>query len=229
MFYYPWKHYLRPDNDLEIIPLDYKGHGLRADESFYRNFNEMVDDMLSLLLKYVRANESFMLFGHSMGSYVAFRISDILQEKHIYAKHVFLSGSTPPCFWTRRKKKMSDLPDHEFMDEVISFGGIDHSVMDYPEVYDFIVKILRNDFRIIETISSDLPLFPIRSNISILNGYDDSLVSKKNISRWEDYSLGKCTIKFYNGGHFYITDHLNEICDYISGICRAETRSRCFS
>ena len=217
--YLKWNNVIGDNLKLEIIPLEYKGHGVRMDEDFYVDFNEMAEDMLRYTLNKLSPDEPFMLFGHSMGAYVAFKIANLLEEKDIFASHLFLSGRATPCFWTEQKKKISGLPDDEFMKEIISYGGIEREYHDCPEILDFLLEILRNDFRIIETIDNNSVFLPVKSNISIMNGYDDGEITQERVAEWEKYTDGNCKIKFYEGGHFYLNDNLNEICNYILQCC----------
>ena len=102
--YLKWNNVLGDNLELEIIPLEYKGHGFRMDEDFYVDFNEMVEDMLSYTLNKLNPDESFMLFGHSMGAYVAFKIANLLRKKHICKSSLFVwkSGTV---FLDRSKKE----------------------------------------------------------------------------------------------------------------------------
>lgn len=131
--YLKWNNVIENTSKLEIIPLEYKGHGYRMDEDFYNDFDEMVDDMLKCVSDKLVQGDPFMIFGHSMGAYVAFKIANLLEKKQIYAKHLFLSGGAAPCYWTGNKKKVSDLPDDEFINEMISYGGIEDEYLDNPE------------------------------------------------------------------------------------------------
>ncbi len=65
--YLKWNNVIGDNLKLEIIPLEYKGHGVRMDEDFYVDFNEMAEDMLRYTLNKLSPDEPFMLFGHSMG------------------------------------------------------------------------------------------------------------------------------------------------------------------
>ena len=218
--YLKWNNVIENTSKLEIIPLEYKGHGYRMDEDFYNDFDEMVGDMLKSVLDKLVLGDPFMIFGHRMGAYVAFKIANLLEKKQIYAKHLFLSGRAAPCYWTGNKKKISNLPDDEFINEMISYGGIEDEYLDNSEILEFLVCILKNDFRIIETINSNGEFSAVKTDISVLNGYDDREISQERVEKWNDYTEGNCTIKFYNGGHFYINSNLNEVCDYILQFCK---------
>lgn len=112
------------------------------------------------------------------------------------------------------------MPDDEFINEMISYGGIEDEYLDNPEILEFLVYILKNDFRIIETINSNGEFSTVKTDISVLNGYNDRKISQERVEKWNDYTEGNCTIKFYNGGHFYINSNLNEVCDYILQFCK---------
>lgn len=80
-FYNELKSALYPD--IELIAFEYAGHGSRYKEPFYKDFDDLARDMLSLLKKSVGTCEDYALMGYSMGSIgVAELLKLILDDKY---------------------------------------------------------------------------------------------------------------------------------------------------
>ena len=86
--YLKWNNVIENTSKLEIIPLEYKGHGYRMDEDFYNDFDEMVGDMLKSVLDKLVLGDPFMIFGHSMGRMLPLR-SQISLKKNRFMQSIF--------------------------------------------------------------------------------------------------------------------------------------------
>ena len=53
--------------EIELVKLEYAGHGVRHKEPMYRDFAALADDLYDILVK-TRSTESYALFGYSMGA-----------------------------------------------------------------------------------------------------------------------------------------------------------------
>ncbi|WP_121639838.1 thioesterase II family protein [Virgibacillus sp. Bac330] len=208
--YYKWFRDL-DDTMIDLYPLELKGRGARLEEPFYSDFNEMMNDVYGMVTNILSTKDSYMLFGHSMGAYVAFRLESMLERKlGVKAAHVFLSGREAPIVWGENKRKISHLNNQEFLHEIKSYGGIDENYLHDQDVLDMILPIIRNDFRIIETLDTSDKNKCLQSPITILNGKED-FYNPENIDLWNNYSSASCQFKYYSGGHFYMEDHLEEL------------------
>ena len=217
--YYKWQRFL--DNEMiELIPLELKGRGMRLDEPFYEDFEDMLNDLYEMVTNEINANDKYILFGHSMGAYAAFCLETML-EKNLgkCAEYIFLSGREAPPFWVSGKKYISHLNHHEFLQEIKSYGGIDEKFLGDEDVLAFILPIIRNDFRVIETLDSSDVGEVLQAPIMVLNGKGDNL-NPDHVEVWRSFSTAGCEIKYFSGGHFYIDDNLGEIAGYINEISK---------
>lgn len=87
--YLGWNKYL--NSDIELVNLDYSGHGKRIGEVLISNFDDVVWDILTQIKDSLN-NRKFLIYGHSMGGMVAYYISRILQEKFQTIPELCLSG-----------------------------------------------------------------------------------------------------------------------------------------
>ncbi|MCU5680699.1 thioesterase domain-containing protein [Bacillus wiedmannii] len=66
--YYQLKGYMH--KIVDVIPIEYSGHGERISENYYASFKNMVDDIASKIIDYLD-DDQFSILGYSMGSLVA--------------------------------------------------------------------------------------------------------------------------------------------------------------
>jgi len=217
--YYKWFRDL-DDTMIDVIPLELKGRGARFDEPFYSSFDDMMNDLYKMVTDTLSIDDKYMIFGHSMGAYAAFRLENRLEEDlGLKALQVFLSGREAPTVWGRNKRGISHLNNTEFLRKITSYGGIDEKYLHDQDVLDMILPIIRNDFRIIEKLDTSDKDKCLQSPLMILNGKEDNN-NPKNIELWKRYTSASCQIKYLPGGHFYMEDHLDEIVNCILEIGR---------
>lgn len=211
--YSKWKHFA--DENIKVIPVELAGRGKRLKEPFYKNMAETIDDVfreISPLLD----KQPYALFGHSMGSSIVFELSHkILQNKKNGPVHLFVSGRCPPIIH-KEDKKIHQLPDNEFMTEILETGGTPAEVFENKELREIFLPILRADYKMIEDynyIDKDIKL---NCGISVFNGKEDKMTTYQKIRKWEEYTTGKTEVYEFEGGHFFIHNYGSEIMNIIN-------------
>lgn len=69
--FYSWKGHMQPD--IEICPIQLKGRGRRFNEPCYESLEEAVQDIFEQV-QAERKGDDYALFGHSMGSLLAYEL-----------------------------------------------------------------------------------------------------------------------------------------------------------
>lgn len=97
--YYRWKSDL--NQNIKMTTVELAGRGRRIKEPSYVNITEAVEDIYRNIAPMV-AQEEYVMFGHSMGSVLAFEVMQkIIKRGDRLPKHIILSGSDP----IHRRKK----------------------------------------------------------------------------------------------------------------------------
>ncbi|MBN3346609.1 thioesterase [Clostridium botulinum] len=211
IIYYKWKDIINNDIQLELIEL--KGRGSRYGQSFYIDFEDAVNDVyLNINDKII--NDEYAIFGHSMGSLLAFELYYKLAENGCkMPRHMFFSGyKAPHC--AGKKEMIHNLSDTEFMNEVIKLGGTPVEVVQNDELCKLITPILKNDFRILELYKYRSRSNPIECDITILNGSKDKLTFEE-LYGWKIHSKKNTRILTLEGNHFFINNNMNKIINII--------------
>lgn len=207
-----WKKYLNPSIQLEPIKL--KARGKRIGEIFYRTLEEAVEDIFQNIKDTIIEND-YAIYGHSMGSLLAYELYyKITSQKLRIPKHIFFSGYKSPNI-KRKEKQIHQLPDDEFMKEVIELGGTPEELVKSEEMLKLFLPVLRNDFRIIENYIYKEKKDKIQCDITILNGKKDD-ITLEEILAWKNH--GDKGFKVYNfeGNHFFINNNVKNITNIIN-------------
>lgn len=209
--YYKWKKKI--DSNIQLEPIELKGRGTRYGEGWYSNFEDAVNDIY-FNMKQKIVDDEYAIFGHSMGSLLAFELYyKIIENGGRIPKHIFFSGyKAPHC--PRIKKQIHTLPNDEFMSEVLKLGGTPIEVVQNDELCEWVTPILKNDFRILELYKYNKKSTPIKCDITILNGNKDTITFEE-LNGWKMHSAKNTRIFTFEGSHFFINNNMDEIINLI--------------
>jgi len=210
--YEKWSRYL--NENIELYQIELVGRGKRNKESFYNSISEAVDDIYEIIKKDLD-NFQFAIFGHSMGSILAYELYyKLISENRRIPLHIFFSGKEA----LHIEKEHSNIHNATFevlKSEILNLGGTPSMLFDEPELRDLFIPIIRADYKIIETYKYMKRPEKIRSNITIFHGDNDETVSS-DISEWKFHAVNQCKIHKFSGGHFFINDYMREIVNIIN-------------
>lgn len=158
--------------------------------------------------------EPYALFGHSMGSLLAFELAYRIREASLPEPAViFASGrSAPHLPSSRGVHRMSDA---EFREELLSIGGTPAELFDSPSLSKLFLPIIRSDYRMIETYRYVQRPAPLRSDLVVLTGKHDRTTVGR-MDEWGRHTTGRCEVFAYEGGHFFIHEKEEQVLERIA-------------
>jgi surfactin synthase thioesterase subunit len=218
-----WKNYIRPD--IEIRAIELAGRGRRIHEAHYNDFNEVIDDVLSIIIDEIKSDNDYAFFGHSMGGKIAYELTQKILEKGLpIPSHVFFSGRGAPYVLGEDDKEYHKLPDEEFKEEILDLGGTPKEFFDHPELLEVFLPMLKNDFKLAarDNLDKEINLLPF--DITVFLGKDEDLTPEQSDS-WKNYTSENCTIHYFNGGHFFINEKVEEVVEKINNTIQLITNS----
>ena len=209
--YYSWKKYLDPA--IELVPVALKGRGTRLNENLYNSIEEAISDVYFNVKD--KINNDYAIFGHSMGSMLAFELYYRICEEGLRKPcYIFFSGDTPPSS-KKPRKTLHTLPDTEFMQEIINLGGTPPELLENSELLQLVLPVLRSDVRISEEYIYKRRTSKIDCNIAIFSGKDDQL-SLQDLLLWKHHGDKGFKTYCFEGAHFFINDNAKEIISVIN-------------
>ncbi|MFC9994068.1 thioesterase II family protein [Nocardia sp. NPDC127526] len=156
----------------------------------------------------------FSLFGHSMGSVVAFEACRRLEREFAASPRVlFASGRRAPSA-ELPEIRMHLLSDRELAGHLLEFGGTPPALLEDPEFRQLILSIVRNDYRAIETYECSTDA-TVSTPIVALVGDRDPDASFAQIEAWGSHTSGSFVAKSFPGGHFFLDANAHPVAQLI--------------
>ena len=205
------------EKDLEeynVIKLEYSGHGTRHKEPYYNSFDELSEDMYSLL-KSSYTDGEYALFGYSMGSISLVEVlRKILDRAEIPAPaHVFLAAHEP-----HTKAELADFSSGELDEYVkqrtISFGAVPEVLLKNKTFWRMYLPIYRADYSLIGKYKFEE--LDLKTTIPATIFYSETDTPTKDMLQWKKFFVGSCDYYSYEGNHFFIQASHIEMAKIIS-------------
>ncbi len=193
----PWLAHI---NELiELVFIQYSGRGSRLHDPL----NDDCLDVAKEIADEINAEDHpCILIGYSMGGAIAFEVARRLTTEPLV---VHLCASCPP----KPSGERYLLDDLSFLREVKKIGGIDERLLQDLEMRHFILKIMRNDFKLLDTYEPTLT--HIKSPVHVWVGNKDHHVTVEKALAWQAYCAQPIHSHTVEGDHFFIHNQGGEI------------------
>ncbi len=212
-FYLPWKKHLDPR--IEMYPLELPGRGKRFSAPFHDSLMETVADLYHSI-RLVLDEPGFALFGHSMGSWLAYELAYLIIENgHSCPVHLFLSGRYPPQIV--KKPSMDHCQsDRAIVAGLVKMGGTPRELLESREWLEMIIPVLRADYKLLDTYSYSPKAYKLNCGITALTGKQDYITTPSEVAKWREHTTRSCRVCEYDGGHFFLNNKTVEIARMIN-------------
>lgn len=193
----------------EVIPIELPGRGKRTNEGLLYDHAAAVADLYEQIK--ARRNDQcrFLIFGHSLGAYLALPLAHMLEEQSDPPAAIFVSGHTGPG--SDNDEDWHTLSDLDFIDRLIALEGMPPEVFTDSELMDYYLPILKADFQISE--KSPDKNYVIHIPIYAMMGDQEEDVSC--IQNWKKFTTASFQFRVFEGGHFFIHEHPQKIAETI--------------
>ncbi|QMU78297.1 thioesterase [Streptacidiphilus sp. PB12-B1b] len=157
------------------------------------------------------AGRPYLLFGHSMGSLVAYEAARRTRQLGLAAPRlVVVSGRNPPHLHGHWAAEVLDLPDRQLLARLDAVGGVPEGLS--PSLAStFFLPLLRADLRSALSYRPEEPPARLDAPMLVLAGRDDPLVRPEALTGWARYTSGPFTLRQHEGGHFALFGRVPEL------------------
>ena len=194
--------YLNPA--IEVLEVEYSGHGTRKNEKPYGTSEEMVQDILRKIDDFINGDE-YALLGYSMGCCAVLGV--LKEKKDSLPKHVFMAAHCPT-------NKKCALDDESLKSRIIKLDGIPDEWRDNGLFWRMYLPIYRNDYRILNDF--DYSLYRMKYRVPCTVFFSNKDISQQQIRCWEEFFEDSPKYINFSGGHFFIRSHAEEMAVIIS-------------
>lgn len=152
------------------------------------------------------------LFGHSMGAVVAFEFARIAEQHGVAVQKLWVSAGPVPS----TVAGLPELPtsDEELLADLVDLGGTDPRLLADEEFAGLLTTAARCDYQALNRYQCDATV-RIRANIHAVGGRQDHRVDARSLRRWANHTKGTFTLSFFDGGHFYVNEHIDVLADRV--------------
>ena len=203
-----------PD-DIELVAAQYPGRTSRIFEPMHNKMDDLVADLITAIPKYL--DKPYILFGHSLGSRVAFELMyQINMLSMPKPKHFIASGSRGPQYLSSNGS-IYHLKDEEFINESRGLNGTPQAVLDNKELMDLFLPMLKADFEIADKYCYNKNE-TFNCPISVLGGEEDFDISLSKLNGWGDHFTTDVDIHMLPGNHFFIDSNKEMVLEKLNTI-----------
>ena len=205
--------------EVEVLAARYPGRQDRFLEPCVATMAELADRIADALVPYL--GEPLALFGHSLGSDVAYEVTVRLEQRFgVSPRHLFVSGSVAPH--AAEPHEMHELTDEELLEEVFRLDSPGSALLADPELAALTLPSLRADYAISSGYRPALAeLTRVRTPITAFTGDADPLVPAESVRSWGELTDGGYHERVFHGGHFFLESHRAEMLGLIGSRLRS--------
>lgn len=196
--YQSWRALLPPG--VELWSAQLPGRETRLGEPAFQRLAPLVSSLLDAMRPYL--DRPFVLFGHSLGSLIAFELARALRRASLPAPaHILVSGYEPPP-GTPTVPPLHTQPDAELIAHLRELQGTPPELLADPEFLALLLPTLRSDAALDETYVY-APEAPLESPLSVFGGVKDN-VSREVLMGWGAHTREFGGVRLFEGDHFYL-------------------------
>lgn len=214
-FFVPVAAALSPGVD--VVAIQYPGRQERRREDPIDDIHILADRIHTIISR--QPELPVTLFGHSMGAILAFELARRLEASGHPPERVFASGRRAPS--THRDETVHHRDDAGIMAEMRALNGTASSVLGDQDMMRAILPALRADYRAAETYRCS-PQTAVSCPITVLTGDSDPKTTLAEANAWASHTTGLFDVQVFPGGHFFLTDHADQIIKILHGRLHAQ-------
>lgn len=214
-FFLPVSAALSPGVD--VVAIQYPGRQDRRAERPLDDMAVLADRIHAILRRQPELPTT--LFGHSMGAVIGFEVTRRLEAEGHGPVRLFASGRRAPSTYRNETVHLRD--DEGILAEIRKMAGTASSVLGDDEIMRAALPALRADYRATETYTCS-PEITVNCPITVLTGDKDPKTTLDEAQVWATQTTGPFDLQVFAGGHFFLTDHVDEIIKLLGQRLRAE-------
>ncbi|MFT3815690.1 MAG: alpha/beta fold hydrolase [Acidovorax sp.] len=185
---------------IQVVPVELPGRGTRMGEPFENDFGALVERLCKEQARALRG--SYAIFGHSMGSLLAWGMARHLRAQGCALPTALLASGSPAPSHRDPERFASRNDDEALMADLRKQGGTPEEVFASAELMSITLSVLGADYRVCESFSYP-GADPLSMPLHVFAGREDE-IEKERIEAWAVEAGGSFSLDWFDGGHFFI-------------------------
>ena len=192
---------------IRLVPIELPGRGPRMSEPFIEDFDDLVEQLCEAHERH--CNGHYALYGHSMGGLIAYGMAMRWRGLARRLPDVLFASASPAPKHREPGYFANKQTDAALIDDLRKQGGTPDEVFENAEMLRITLDTLRADYRVCsgyqyrDTQSLAVP-------IHVFAGRRDDIEAER-ILAWESETCARFSVRWFDGGHFFIREHEAEI------------------
>lgn len=196
---------------IQVYPAHYPGHEERILEEPLKDMDALVTSLFEEMNGWVQ--HPFVLFGHSVGSRVAYELAVRFEEaKQKNLCGIIVSAGLAPN--RREVNPIYQLPEEDFFNGLSRYGRTPRGLFENKDLWAIFGPVLRADFTLADTYR-DKKYRSIHVPILALRGIMDPEISQGDLQEWKHYTTAEFRSKDIEGEHLFIDTNSDDVLDII--------------
>ncbi len=222
--YAQWRELL--PNHVQLLIGQYPGRGARFSDPLPTNIDDLAVPVLECLPPDV---EDLVVFGHSMGSLVAFEVARRLTEQGRPPRSFIASACRAPHLPNPSPVHPELLNDDELVAAIKARGGTEDGILDEPELREIILPSIRADFAIDDAYRFAGPTKSLGAPVTVIGGAADPIVPVETLGRWSESTEGPIDVEVLPGGHFYFQQQMTAFMSIVTAVIEGAAAPRTYA
>lgn len=198
--------------EIDVVRVQYPGRLDRIGEPWHDSFDDLVTTFVEMV---AHDRHLTALFGHSLGSLVAYEVTRGLRGRNMPVVHLFCSGKGAPHRLLRTVRHLGT--DDELWADVARLSDTSSEVLETVEMRALVLPSWRHDYWLAETYQP-APGPPISCPITALIGEDDPEVDVAEATAWAATTTAPFRLQVFRGDHFYLRPRRPEVLAVIRAV-----------
>lgn len=210
---------------LDIRPLELPGRGSRSGEPLPTD----LVDLAAQLARELRGEtyRPYALFGHSMGSLLAFELACALRAQGVPAPcALVVSGGSAPAQRDYLRFR-TPFDDEQLVAELRSLQGTSAAVLQHAELMRLTLPVLRADFLLCGRYRYQ-PTAPLDCPLHVFAGVNDR-ATPEQLQGWSEHAAAGFSLDMFPGGHFFIHEQESAVLERLAARLSASLPARASS
>jgi len=192
-------------SSMDVRTLQLPGRQERLDEKPFHDVTPLLE-ALQEAFEAELDGRPYLLFGHSFGGLLAYRLSVAAEDAGIPLPTLLaVSGWAPGLRSSEELEAVAGMSDDALLARVAELGLMPEGTTLDPATLSTIMPAMRGDFLVAGSVKNDGALVPCP--VAAYCGTADPIVRPQDMAGWAELSTDFLGVTEFPGGHFYHFDH----------------------